>query len=490
MGFPARIVLVAAPCNRKSQNGIAFSQPFWILPNVAGVLPDDDGNKLMRRVSKGLDLPIEGDPEQKIYNSQPIRSVGVVGFDYVGMKPTMQVAVGDRVMAGQVLFSDKKTAGVQYTAPASGTVREINRGDRRVFQSLVIDVEGEDAVEFPRHANLLALSANVVRGQLLDSGLWTAIRARPFSKVADPTVSPSSIFVQAIDTNPLAPDPAVVLAEQQLFFERGLQVISRLNDAPVYLCQPAGQAIPGSDIPGITKEVFDGPHPAGLPGTHIHMVDPVSANKRVWYINYQDVIAIGHLFAEGRLLTTRVVSLGGPQVSKPRLVRTRLGASLEELLTDELNAGNNRIVSGSVLSGRHAVGPLGYLGRYHLQVSAVAEGGEREFMGWQKPGFDKFSVKRVFASALLNKKFAFTTDTGGSKRAMVPIGMFEKVMPLDILPTFLLRSLMTGDTDQAQKLGCLELDEEDLALCTFVCPGKVEYGTLLRQRLTEIEKEG
>jgi Na+-transporting NADH:ubiquinone oxidoreductase subunit A len=450
----------------------------------------DDGKNLMRRVSKGLDLPIEGDPEQKISDGQPVRSVAVVGPDYVGMKPTMKVGEGDRVKAGDLLFLDKKIPGVQYTAPASGTVRAINRGERRVFQSLVIDVDGDEFVEFTKHSDLLALDKQTVREQLIDSGLWTALRERPYSKVANPAEEPSSIFVQAIDTNPHAPDPAVILDSQNRFFEYGLQVVSKLNDGSVYLCQPTGVVMPGGDIPGVTKEVFDGPHPAGLPGTHIHMLDPVSTNKRVWYINYQDVIAIGHLFATGRLNSDRIVSLAGPQVTNPRLVRTRVGASLQDLTAGELAEGDNRLISGSVLSGRHAVDNFGYLGRYHLQVSAIAEASEREFLGWQKPGFNKFSIKRVFASALSNRKFSFTTDTGGSKRAMVPIGMFEAVMPLDIIPTFLLRALITGDTDQAQKLGCLELDEEDLALCTFVCPGKVEYGSLLRQRLTEIEKEG
>ena len=444
----------------------------------------------MRRVTKGLDLPIEGDPEQKISDGQAVRSVAVVGFDYVGMKPTMKVAVGDKVKAGQILFEDKKTAGVVYTAPASGMIREINRGERRVFQSIVIDVEGDDAIEFPQHADILGLDREAVKQQLLESGLWTALRERPYSKVANPQTDPSSIFVQAIDTNPLAAEPAVVLDSQRQMFEFGLQAISRLNDGLVYLCQPTGVVMPGGDVPGITKEVFDGPHPAGLPGTHIHMLDPVSTNKSVWHINYQDVIAVGHLFARGRLYHDRIISLGGPQVNSPRLIRTRVGASIEDLTAGELKGENNRVISGSVLSGRHATGPFNYLGRYHLQISAVAEGGGREFLGWQKPGFDKFSIKRVFASALFDRKFAFDTDTGGSKRAMVPIGMYEKVMPLDIIPTFLLRSLITGDTDQAQKLGCLELDEEDLALCTFVCPGKYEYGTLLRQRLTEIEKEG
>jgi Na+-transporting NADH:ubiquinone oxidoreductase subunit A len=203
-------------------------------------------------------------------------------------------------------------------------------------------------------------------------------------------------------------------------------------------------------------------------------------------------MAIGHLCSTGRLYVDRVVALGGPQVSEPRLLRTRVGANLSELTRDQLREGENRVISGSVLSGRRAAGPEGFLGRYHLQVSVIREDREREFLGWQKPGSDRFSVKRVFVSGFAadGRRFDFTTSTNGSRRAMVPIGMYEQVMPLDVLPTYLLRSLITGDTDQAQALGALELDEEDVALCTFVCPGKMEYGPILRKNLNIIEKEG
>ena len=253
--------------------------------------------------------------------------------------------------------------------------------------------------------------------------------------------------------------------------------------------------VPGASLDFIEPEEFAGPHPAGLPGTHIHFLDPVSMDKTVWHINYQDVIAIGKLFDTGRLFVERIISLAGPVVNEPRLLRTRLGASVDDLVNEQLCEVDRRVISGSVLSGRKAAGVFGYLGRYHNQVSAVAEGHEREFMGWQMPGFNKFSVKNTFASSIYslinpNKRFNMTTNTGGSKRAMVPIGSYEKVMPLDILPTFLLRALLTSDTDQAQALGCLELNEDDLALCTFVCPGKMEYGPLLRQCLDTIEREG
>ncbi|MBD3814798.1 MAG: NADH:ubiquinone reductase (Na(+)-transporting) subunit A, partial [Betaproteobacteria bacterium] len=256
-------------------------------------------------------------------------------------------------------------------------------------------------------------------------------------------------------------------------------------------CKAAGAALPGEGLAKVRSEAFQGPHPAGLAGTHIHFLDPVSATKSVWNIGYQDVIAIGKLFVSGRLSVERVVSLAGPVVDKPRLVRARLGANLDELTAGELQPGANRVVSGSLLGGRTAHGAFAYLGRYHQQVSCLREGKEREMLHYLRAGSDKHSVLNIFISKLMGaKKFALTTTTNGSPRAMVPVGNYEQVMPLDILPTQLLRSLIVGDTEMAQKLGCLELDEEDLALCTYVCAGKYEYGPILRDNLTRIEKEG
>ncbi len=267
--------------------------------------------------------------------------------------------------------------------------------------------------------------------------------------------------------------------------------LGRLTEGPVFVCRRPAVALPGDDQPKVRKAEFEGPHPAGLPGTHIHFLDPVGPKKTVWQIGYQDVIAIGRLLSSGRYDGQRVISIAGPAVKNPQVVRTTMGASTSELTASNLTPGDNRIITGSVLSGRAIAPKYDYLGRYHLQVSVLPEGHEREFLGWLAPGSKKFSVTRVFASALSGgRKFAFTTSTEGSKRAMVPIGTYEQVMPLDIIPTFLLRSLIVGDTDQAQALGCLELDEEDLALCTFVCPGKYEYGPILRKVLAQIEKDG
>lgn len=445
------------------------------------------------RLHKGLDLPIAGVPRQDVIDDKSTRTVALVADDYIGMKPTMEVAEGEAVKAGQIVFSDKKIDGVRFTSPVAGKVVAIHRAEKRRFVSLVIERDSDEQVSFLSYADreLTGLSHDEVRDHLLASGLWPSLRTRPYGKTAHPQAPPRSIFVTAMDTSPLAADPKPIIKQRGDEFVYGLQVLRHLTQGSVYLCCDENANLPGADLEGVAVKEFSGPHPAGLPGTHIHFVDPVSEKKRVWYINYQDVIAIGAFFVTGKLMNERIISLAGPVVTNPRLVRTTLGASLVELMEGELSEAASRVISGSVLSGRWAKGNQAYLGRYSLQVSAVKEGDQREFLGWQTPGFDKYSIRRIFASALSpGRSFNFTTTTGGSERSMVPIGMYEDVMPLDILPTFLLRSLITGDNEQAQQLGALELEEEDLALCTFVDPGKVDWGPVLRQRLTQIEKEG
>lgn len=438
-------------------------------------------------------MPISGIPDQQISPYTMPRHVALLGDDYVGMRPTMLVQEGDSVIKGQPLFEDKKNPGVFFTAPASGTVVAINRGERRVLQSVVIRIEGEGEREFTRHdaTALATLTREAVQSQLLESGLWTAFRTRPFSKTPVPGTVPAAIFVTAMDTNPLCADPQPLILAQRQAFDAGLTLLTRLTEGKVHVCQASGGKLGGHPQGQVTFNTFAGPHPAGLVGTHIHFLEAVSLTKQVWHLNYQDVIAIGKLFTTGQLCTERVIALGGPQMRHPRLVRTCLGADINELLVDETLEGENRHISGSVLSGRHAVGVQAYLGRFHLQVSVVKEGREKELFGWVMPGKEKFSITRTTLGHFLrNKLFNFSTDTNGGERAMVPIGNYERVMPLDILPTVLLRDLLAGDTDGAQALGCLELDEEDLALCTYVCPGKYEYGPVLREVLTRIEQEG
>ena len=442
-------------------------------------------------INKGLDLPIDGQPVQAIEPGKPASQVALLGDDYVGMKPTLLVQVGDKVQAGQPVFSDKKTEGVVYTSPASGTIASINRGEKRKFLSMVIDVQGDDKVQFKSHNSLGDLDRETIQGQLAESGLWTALRTRPYSRVPALDSEPHSIFVTAMDTNPLSAEPELVVSEYSDDFISGLTIVSKLTSGKTYVCTRNDSRIPGDKIPNVVLEEFHGPHPAGLPGTHIHLLDPVGPTKTVWHINYQDVIAIGRLFSTGELMTERVVAIAGPRIKQPGLYRCQLGGKIQDLVHSMVDGDDTRLVSGSVLCGRTAEEPVNFLGRYHLQITGLEEGNKREFLGWQLPGFNKFSVTRIYAGAVgAGKKFKMNTNINGSKRSMVPVGTYERVMPLDILPTQLLRALIVGDTEQAQALGCLELDEEDLALCTYVCPGKYEFGTILRDNLTLIEKEG
>jgi Na+-transporting NADH:ubiquinone oxidoreductase subunit A len=447
----------------------------------------------MIKIREGLDLPLAGAPAQQIDDARPVKQVAVLGQDFVGMRPTMEVAEGDRVKLGQVLFTDKKNEGVRYTAPAAGTISAINRGPRRILLSVVIDVDGDDEEQFAAHeaAQLKQLSRDQITDQLVEAGLWPALRTRPFSKVPVIGSVPNSIFVTAMDSNPLAADPLVLIREEAEAFSQGLDLLAKLTDGDVHVCSKAGAEVPSGSSARIKQHEFSGPHPAGLPGTHIHFIDPVSASRTVWHIGYQDVIAFAKLLTTGRIWTQRVVALGGPGVEKPRLLRTRLGASTDELVNGELTDGEQRIISGSVFSGRSARGAEAFLGRYHQQISVLAEGRERELLGWLLSGGIKHSVFPIFPSRWLRKKpQRFTTTTNGSPRGMVPIGTYETVMPLDILATQLLRAVLVGDLETALSLGVLELDEEDLALCTYACPAKYEYGPVLRQMLTTIEKEG
>jgi Na+-transporting NADH:ubiquinone oxidoreductase subunit A len=455
------------------------------------ILPSKVVQVFMITIKKGLDVPVVGSPQQVIHDGNAIKTVATLGEEFVGMRPTMFVKVEDRVKKGQVLFEDKKNPGVKFTAQASGVVKEINRGEKRVLQSVVIEIDGDEKETFTSYSasELSTIDRQDVVNNLVNSGLWTALRTRPYSKVPAIDSTPNAIFVSAMDTNPNAADPEVIINEQAEAFKQGLIVLSRLTEGEVFVSKA-----PGANIPveaNVNVNEFAGKHPAGLVGTHIHFLKPVSADKFVWHIGYQDVIAVGKLFITGELDSTRVISLAGPAAKNPRLVRTVLGASTAELVANEVESGELRVVSGSLLSGSTAKGVHGYLGRYHVQLSLILEGREKEFIGYMYPGPNKFSVTRAYLSHFFPKKlFNMTTTTNGSSRAMVPIGNFERVMPLDILPTMLLRDLAAGDTDSAQQLGALELDEEDLALCTFVCPGKTDYGVLLRDCLTTIEKEG
>lgn len=459
----------------------------------------------LHKIKKGLDVPLSGAPSGSVEDGPPLTHVAVMAADFIGMKPRMRVEVGDEVRRGQVLFEDRKQPGVLHTAPGAGRISAVNRGEKRALQSIVIELSESERSGKPTDADFATfasytgkpvgeLSREGVVALLTESGLWTALRTRPFSRVPSPEDdAPHSVFINAMDSNPLAADPAVGLAGREEDLSVGAQAVALLSQGKTFLCRAAGSAL-GNGIPGVQVEEFSGPHPSGLVGTHIHTLAPVHRGRTVWHLNAEDVAAVGALVRTGRLEVSRVVSVGGPQISTPALIRTRMGASLGQLLAGRIKDGENRIISGSVLSGRIASGDLhGYLGRYSRQVSVLLEGRDREFIGWLLPGLNKFTINGSYLGGLIGwgkKTFNLTTATNGSHRAMVPIGQYEKVFPLDILPTFLLRAITVEDVERAEALGLLELDEEDVALCTVVCVGKWDYGPLLRRNLDIIMTEG
>lgn len=412
------------------------------------------------RIRKGLDLSLPGRPEQAISNGRPVSSVAILGRDYPGLRPEFRVNQGDRVRTGQVLFVDRARPGIAFTAPASGTIAAIEHGQPRHFDELVIRVESEVSEIFEHSGETLGAAGT--RALLLESGLWSSFLTRPYGRIPDPDQVPQAIFVTAIDTNPLAADVFTVVGPCLDQFRRGIEALKSLTEGKVYVCQPPGAHLAESDEQVLTA-TFSGPHPAGLAGTHIHHLMPVSAQRTVWQVGYQDVIAIGHLLATGALWTERIVALTGPGLRAPRLIRTRLGASLDDLLEGEPVNGNVRVASGSVLSGRLSA----YLGRYHAQVTVLSGDAQSSRDGpWT----------RLWRSL-----------SGGTDAPLVPLERLDGVLPLDVLAVPLMRALAVGDIDSAEQLGCLELLEEDVALLSYLCAERCDYGELLRRTLDQLE---
>ena len=446
------------------------------------------------KIKKGLDIQLVGAPVQIIDDAPQVKHVALLTSEFNGLKAKLLVKPGDTVGLGQALFYNKQDPLVQFTAPGNGKIVEINVGARRALQSVVIKLDNEqdnNALEKNSTAEkhftafkaeaLAQLDEGVAREILLSSGLWTSLRTRPNSQVPHSQAKADAIFVTAIDTQPLAGDPQVILKRHQEAFNQGLCILTRLTSGAVFLCTGQHWSADEGDVNRLQRVEFSGPHPAGLVGTHIHHLFPVDANRSVWHIGYQDVIAIGKLFTSGRIWSERVVALAGPPVAQPRLLRTRSGASIQEILANEVDDEvddklDYRIISGSVLTGHTAQGPHAFLGHYHQQITLIHNSENRSrLFGWLR----KPLIKELFSTSL-----------HGRPTAMIPVGDFERVMPLDILPSPLLRALLVKDTDLAQNLGCLELDEEDLALCSYVCPAKYDYGAVLRLNLEQIERDG
>lgn len=454
----------------------------------------------LHRSKRGLDLPIAGSlngaAAADIADGGLPTSVALLGVsEFIGVKPTMKVQVGDHVRPGQELYEDKKRPGVRYTSAFGGEVTGVHRGDRRAFLALTIKVDRTARpVGFSSYTGRPAggLSRKEAVDLLLESGEWTALRARPFGRAPLPETTPAAIVVNGVDSQPLAADPLTLVAGRLDDLTAGLELVSRLTDGPVFVTTRPGAGIELPSGDQFRHEEFAGKHPAGTVGYQIHRLMPVSRERSVWYLDVQEAVALGHLARTGTIDSHRVVACAGPEVAEPRLIKVPRGTQVEPLIAEDPADEATRVIAGSVLSGRALSDPeTAFLGRFDRQLSVLAEDRERRLLGWTLPGFNQFSVTRTFASTLLpGKRFRMTTSTHGSPRAIVPIGLYEKVSPFDFEPTFLLKSLVMRDVERAEELGCLELAEEDVDLWTFVCPGKTDYRTPLREVLTELEKEG
>ncbi|MEM7520566.1 MAG: Na(+)-translocating NADH-quinone reductase subunit A [Pseudomonadota bacterium] len=447
----------------------------------------------MKRFSlrKGLDVPILGTPRQAIDTGTRVTACAINGEDFVGLKPRIVVAEGDTVGPGSPILYDKDLPEAQVVSPVSGRIKSINRGARRKLISVEIQVQ-DDAAE---PVNFSDIGGDSTRAALVEklcaAGLWPAFRTRPYSKVPALDAEPIAIYVTAMDTEPLAADPTLAINEEPEAFAKGMAAITLLTEGKTYLCQADGDPLPGDDLDGVEAVTFSGPHPAGLAGTHMHFLESPTAERFVWTIGYQHVLMIGRLLMTGHYDASCVISLAGPMCKNPRLIRTVSGASMVDLAQDDMPADASvRMISGSVLSGRMGQNADAYLGFYARQVTLIEEDHKQIPLGWIRPMISKYAVQPVLGSAMAKREFPLTSNLNGGRRAMVPLGTFENLMPQDFLPTQLLRALLVMDTDQAQLLGALELDEEDLGLCGFACPAKYEYGLALRDSLTKIEKEG
>ena len=444
------------------------------------------------QIKKGRDIRIKGAALKELAELSLPDYVAIQPQDFRGIKPRLAVKEGDIVKAGSTLLTDKNNPDIRIVAPVSGTVTTVKRGDKRVLLQIVIKTDGRnDAVALPpvSSAEIQKLSREKAIARLLEGGLWPVIRQRPFSKIANPSDKPKAIFVQAMNTEPLAPDVDFILKEKQAEFQAGLDVLRHLTQGQVHLCyHKDAESKTFINAHNVQKHRFSGPHPAGNVSTHIHRIDPINKGDIVWYLEAQDVIRIARIFLNGSFSAERIVAVTGEGVEKRRYVRTVMGAPVKDLAGRAQEG--MRYISGSILKGAD-VGHGGFLGFYDAQLTVIPEGGKRKLLGWIAPGVNAYSFSKTFVSSFLpEKESSLDTDKYGSDRAIVFNHVYDELVPLDIMTFFLLRAVISGDIEEAEKLGILECDEEDFALCSFACPSKTDVGGIIRSGLDIIEKEG
>ncbi len=446
------------------------------------------------RIKKGHDLRIAGKPEKVIRSLAAPQQLKIEPLNFPGIKAKLLVKEGDVVKLGSPLFFDKLHPPVKFTAPGGGKISGIRFGDRHRIEEIILDLSAEEgAVDFGAHdSNAISnLSASDIKENLLESGLWPVLRQRPFSKIADPATEPKAIFISAKRTAPFAPDIEFLLTKNSAGFQTGLDILAKLTPGKVNLVIPENSnSVSLTEARNVELYSISGPHPAGNVGIQIHHINPIKAGDIVWYLDVQEVMAIGQLFSSGKLPVEKIICAGGSSLAKQHYLKIRRGMLLKDILKDNPISGEARIISGDVLTGK-AVGLENSLGFYDEIVSVIPEGRKRQFLGWLKPGWDTYSLSNTFFSRLRPQKDAvLTTNRNGGVRAIVPFGNWESVLPMDILPNYLVKSTLARDIDDMEKLGIYECDPEDFALCAFACTSKQEVSRIIEEGLEFIEAEG
>ena len=443
------------------------------------------------KIKKGLDIRLKGKPEPTLSTPQSSELFALKPPDFPGLTPKLAVKVDDPVKVGTPLFFDKYRPDVKFTAPVSGTVVAVNRGERRRILEVVVRSDGKNEKLTFKKADPSKLSREDIIQTLLESGLWPTIVQRPFNIIANPETTPRGIFISGFNSAPLAPDYDFILKDSKEAIQTGIQALSRLTEGRIRVGVRAGKVSESvfSSISGVEINEFSGPHPAGNVGIQIHHTEPINKGDVVWVIKPQDVVLIGKLFSTGQLDLTRIIALTGSEVKQPQYYKITLGESVKNMVAGNLKMDNVRLISGNVLTGQK-ISKEGFVGYYDDQVTIIPEGNYHEFFGWIMPRLNKFSSSRSYFSWMMPKKeFAADTNLNGGKRAFVVTGQYEKVFPMDIYPVQLIKAIMIGDIDLMENLGIYEVAEEDMALCEFVCTSKTEIQSILRQGFDDMIKE-
>jgi Na+-transporting NADH:ubiquinone oxidoreductase subunit A len=442
-------------------------------------------------IKRGLNIRLKGEAERVFAEIPASETIAIKPKDFIGVRIRPTVKVGDEVLSGSQLAYDRDNERIKFTSPTSGEVVEIKRGDKRKILEIKVLADKEIRYAPFKKANPDNLSREEIISQMLESGVWPLIIQRPFDIIANPDDTPKAIFISAFDSAPLAPDNDFVLHGHGEEFQTGLNAIAKLTDGKVHL--NISSNTPASKVFTNSKNVqinnFSGPHPAGNVGVQIHHIDPINKGEIVWHLTPQDVLIIGRLFTEGRYNASRVVALTGSEVSKGKYYKTLIGASIKNMVVDNVKDGSLRYISGNVLTGSQ-ISLDGYLGFYDTQVTVIPEVEKPEFLGWIAPGFDKFSISRTFFTWLMaTKNYTLNSSLNGEKRAYVVTGEYERVLPMDIHPVQLIKSIMIGDVEQMENLGIYEVAEEDFALCEFVCTSKIDVQSLIREGIETVQRE-